>query len=212
MGNLVEASSLSVNRQLYGNLHSEGHNVIAYSHDPEGLYLEDYGVMGDVATAMRDPAFYRWHAFIDSVFLRHKNTLPAYNAAKHLAYEGVSVQSVSVQISQGKNPAPNVLITFWQRSDVDLAAGLDFGPEGNVYAQFTHLQHAPFEYRIMVNNNSRTARRGTCRIFICPRNDERKSVNLKFADQRALLIEMDKFTVNCKIIWRSNTLIYGRIY
>lgn len=39
---------------------------------------ETFGVIGDPATAMRDPIFYRWHAFIDDVFQEHKNTLPRY--------------------------------------------------------------------------------------------------------------------------------------
>lgn len=34
--------------------------------------------MGDSATAMRDPVFYRWHAFIDDVFQEFKQTLPTY--------------------------------------------------------------------------------------------------------------------------------------
>lgn len=39
---------------------------------------ESFGIMGDSATAMRDPVFYKWHAFINDIFLEHKNTLPAY--------------------------------------------------------------------------------------------------------------------------------------
>lgn len=35
--------------------------------------------MADVATAMRDPIFYRWHAYIDEIFQEYKATLPAYN-------------------------------------------------------------------------------------------------------------------------------------
>lgn len=35
--------------------------------------------MGDPATAMRDPVFYRWHAFVDDIFQEHKNLLPRYN-------------------------------------------------------------------------------------------------------------------------------------
>lgn len=35
--------------------------------------------MGDTATDMRDPMFYRWHAFIDDIFQEYKNTLPQYN-------------------------------------------------------------------------------------------------------------------------------------
>lgn len=200
-------------------MHNQGHNIIAFSHDPDQRHLEDYAVMGDVTTAMRDPIFYRWHSFIESVFVRYKNTLPSYNVAQHFAYNGVTVDSINVQITRGKNPSANTLLTFWQKSDVDLAAGLDFGPKGNVYAEFTHLQHAPFEYIISVTNSgyilikfiviiyvkttiiflNSAARRGTCRIFMCPRFDER-GTPLRFRDQRSLMIEMDKFTVNCKVI------------
>lgn len=68
--------------------------------------------------------------------------------------------------------------------------------------QFTHLQHAPFEYRIEVTNSSNAPRQGTCRIFLCPRHDERGQT-MRFRDQRSLLIEMDKFYVTCKraCIW-----------
>lgn len=58
LGNIVESSALSPNKTLYGNIHNEGHNIIAFVHDPEQKYLEEYGVMGDVTTAMRDPIFY----------------------------------------------------------------------------------------------------------------------------------------------------------
>lgn len=34
--------------------------------------------MGDNTTAMRDPIFYRWHAFIDDIFQSFKSTLPRY--------------------------------------------------------------------------------------------------------------------------------------
>lgn len=116
-------------------------------------------------------------------------------ANTELAYSGITVSSVSVQITKGKNTKANTLLTFWQKSDVDLSTGLDFGPEGNVYAQFTHLQHAPFEYTINVENKSSAQKIGTCRIFICPKNNERGQPILKFEDQRSLMVEMDKFTV-----------------
>lgn len=149
LGNLIESTDLSPNPQFYGNLHNMGHNLISFVHDPDGRHLEDYSVMADVATAMRDPLFYRWHSYLDSIFVRYKNTLPPYRQ-NQLNYDGVTVNSVNLQITT-KGSSPNILLTFWQKSDVDLAAGLDFGP-GNVFAQFTHLQHAPFEYRISANN------------------------------------------------------------
>ena len=161
--------------------------------------------MADVATAMRDPIFYRWHTFIDSICVKYKNTLASYNQ-QQLDFSGVQVSSVNVQISR-RNSTPNTLLTFWQRSDVDLAAGLDFGP-GNVFVQFTHLQHAPFEYRIIVENNSGGPRRGTCRIFLCPKNDERGQA-LRFRDQRPLMMEMDKFLVNCEYFGVRRELVKG---
>lgn len=94
--------------------------------------------MADVATAMRDPIFYRWHAFIDSIFVKYKNTLSPYQS-KDLVYDGINLSSVHVEIvSKSPNKASNVLLTYWQKSDVDLGAGLDFGP-GNVYAQVFFL-------------------------------------------------------------------------
>lgn len=155
LGDVLEASALSPNRQLYGNLHNMGHNLIAYVHDPDNRHLEgdylsinysriyiiennffhkDYGIMGDVTTAMRDPIFYRWHAFINSIFVKFKNTLRSYQS-NELLFEDIVVHSVDVQITKrSTNTTPNVLLTYWQKSDVDLGAGLDFGP-GNVYAQ-----------------------------------------------------------------------------
>lgn len=38
--------------------------------------------MGDSATAMRDPVFYRWHAQVDDMFQEFKATLPQYQVAQ----------------------------------------------------------------------------------------------------------------------------------
>lgn len=150
LGNVIESSSLSPNRQLYGNLHNLGHNIISYVHDPDNRHLEDYGVMADVTTAMRDPIFYRWHSFLDSIFVKFKNTLAAYDTT-HLINDGVVVNSVNVQITKS-NAVPNVLLTYWQKSDVDLGAGLDFGP-GNVYAQVSKKNNYYFVvFPIQCNN------------------------------------------------------------
>lgn len=127
------------------------------------------------------------------MFARYKKNINKYNANTDFVYNGVTVTSVGV-ILKAKNAKPNVLLTYWQKSDVDLSAGLDFGEEGNVYAQFTHLQHAPFDYTINVENSSGAQRMGTCRIFLTPVNDER-GTPLSFEDQRKLMIEMDKFTI-----------------
>lgn len=71
--------------------------------------------------------------------------------------------------------------------------------------QFTHLQHAPFEYQIDVTNETSTMKQGTCRIFLLPKVDERGQA-MRFRDQRMFAIEMDKFLVHCKynnVRWNS---------
>lgn len=39
LGNMVEASMLSPNLDLYGSLHNNGHSFSAYMHDPTHRYL-----------------------------------------------------------------------------------------------------------------------------------------------------------------------------
>ncbi|XP_016986003.1 phenoloxidase 2 [Drosophila rhopaloa] len=193
LGNMIEASPvLSVNRTFYGNLHNEGHNIISFAHDPDNRHLEEFGVMGDVTTAMRDPIFYRWHGFIDSVFNKFKAHLNPYNDAE-LNFDGVSVTYIEAKIGKSNTKA-NTLLTYWQKSSADLAAGLDFGPSANILASFTHLQNAPFTYTFNVTNSG-AKRTGTCRIFICPKTDERNQP-LRLEEQRLMAIEMDKFTVD----------------
>ncbi|GAB0090958.1 hypothetical protein DMENIID0001_057440 [Sergentomyia squamirostris] len=194
LGNMIETTILSPNLQLYGNLHNMGHTIIGYCHDPENRFLEEFGVMASDATAMRDPVFYRWHLFLNQIFQKHKNTLPEYDTKSQLDYEGITVNSISCKMTQVNTP-PNLILTYWQHGQINLSSGLDFQRRGNVFGQFTHLQHAPFTWHIVVNNNSSTPRRGTCRIWMGPRNGE-QGMPLTFVDQRLLMIEMDHFTVN----------------
>ena len=131
LGNIIESSILSPNRQLYGDMHNMGHVFISYAHDPDHRHLESFGVMGDVATAMRDPVFYRWHSYIDDIFQEHKNKLPPYTRSQ-LTFDGISITGITVQPEDGP---PNTFQTFWQQSDVDLSRGMDFVPRGNVFAR-----------------------------------------------------------------------------
>uniref|UniRef100_A0A336MYZ2 CSON010253 protein n=1 Tax=Culicoides sonorensis TaxID=179676 RepID=A0A336MYZ2_CULSO len=193
LGNIIEASSLSVNQQLYGDWHNTGHDLFAYSHDPDGRYLEDIGVMGDVTTAMRDPIFYRFHKHVDDIFDRHKRLLPQYNRAQ-LSFAPVAVNSVMCRIPK-ETAAPNVLLTFWQRSQVDLSGGLDFQSDGPAFVSFVHLQHADFDYVLDISNNSSGTLLGTCRIFLAPKCDE-NCREFHFNEARKLMVELDKFTVS----------------
>ena len=39
LGNIIESSVLSPNRNYYGDLHNMGHVMLAYIHDPDHRYL-----------------------------------------------------------------------------------------------------------------------------------------------------------------------------
>lgn len=90
-------------------------------------------VSGESATAIRDPAFYRWHAFIDQLFQIHKEKLRPYTE-REIGYPSIVVSSIEVK-SDGTDIPANVFKTFWQQSDIDLSRGIDFVPRGNVYAR-----------------------------------------------------------------------------
>ncbi|CAG9576271.1 unnamed protein product [Danaus chrysippus] len=188
LGNLMESSIISRNRGFYGDLHNMGHVFISYSHDPDHRNLEQFGVMGDSATAMRDPVFYRWHAYIDDIFQLYKNKLTPYSNDK-FDFPGIRVQSVGISSGSGQDR----LSTQWEQSTLELGRGLDFTPRGSVLAKFTHLQHDEFNYVIEVNNTSGAGVMGTVRLFMAPVNDE-QGRPLSFDEQRRLMMEMDKFT------------------
>nr|QOQ34392.1 prophenoloxidase 2-2 [Sogatella furcifera] len=192
LGDLIEASSLSINRNFYGDLHNLGHAALSLIHDPEFKYLENVSVVGDLATAMRDPVFYRWHALIDDIFVKYKQTLPPYSV-QQLGFDGIRINSIEVN---SKSSPKNQFSTFWQQSDVNLARGMDFAPRSNVFARITHLQHQPFEYKIKVTNTGQQ-RQGTVRIFLAPKFDER-GLPFLFNDERKMMIEVDRFVHNFK--------------
>ncbi|XP_052739225.1 phenoloxidase 1 [Bicyclus anynana] len=191
LGNIVESSILSPNRDFYGSLHNNGHSFAGYMHDPNMQYLESFQVMADESTNMRDPFFYCWHAFVDDLFQRFQESgnVRPYSRSE-LENPGVQITSARIESSTGEM---NTINTFWMQSDVDLSRGLDFSDRGAVYARFTHLNHRPYQYVIEANNTG-NANRTTVRIFICPKFDER---NLPWIlnDQRKMFIEMDRFVV-----------------
>lgn len=191
LGNLVESNVLSINRTEYGNLHNQGHNLISYIHDPENLYLENFSVMGDSSTAMRDPVFYRWHAYINYMFEQYKHTLPPYTKDELIFTD---IQVTDIQITSNGIPN-NQIFTFWQQADIDLSKGLDFAEQkGSIFARITHLQHAPFQYNITVQNGGQ-ARIGTVRIFYAPKYDE-TGVGMQLRYQKSTFVELDRFTYN----------------
>lgn len=83
LANTIEATELSVNPFIYDafGLHNSGHLVIGLVEDPDWRYKKVPGVMSEVATAMRDPVFYNYHALIDNIVEKHKETLSPYKVS-----------------------------------------------------------------------------------------------------------------------------------
>ncbi|CAG9811779.1 unnamed protein product [Chironomus riparius] len=194
LGNILEASQqLSPNPNYYGDLHNMGHTIISYVHDPDHRHLESFGVIGDSATAMRDPVFYRWHQNIDDMFNEYKIRMNPYTA-QQLTYPSIRVTAVGIQLDNGRT---NQFHTFWQQSDINMTKGMDFMPRGDVFARFTHLQHIPFTINVQANNDSSAPKMGMVRVFMAPKVDDRGQ-QMSFRDQRRYMIEMDKFVANLR--------------
>lgn len=126
-----------------------GHVFMAFAHDPEHRHLESFGVLGESATAIRDPAFYRWHAFIDQYFQIHKEKLRPYNE-KEIGYDSIVLSTL--EFKTAGDVKPNIFNTFWQQSDVDLSRGMDFLPRGNIYARFDLFWISKFMLRAIFCN------------------------------------------------------------
>jgi len=196
LGNIVESSMLSKNRNLYGNMHNMGHMIISYAHDPDKRYLQNDGVMGETSTAMRDPIFYRWHGFINDLFQLHKRKLPAYTK-EQLEFKSVQVKSVKVKTSSD-DVKLNVLKTSWEKATVDIKNGLDFAAPDESIVTITHLQHERFTITIEVNNYKWQTIPGTVRIFMAPKYQPPYRKEWSFNDQRLMMIELDKFEFSLK--------------
>lgn len=188
VGNAVEANFDTVNFKLYGNLHCYAHVIAARITDPFGAYGEDSGAMYDVATSARDPLFYRWHKYINSFFVEHKETLKPYTKDE-LNWSDVEVKGISVQ---GQSSKPNWLKTYWQYTLVKINQGFEFTQESPAYVKLKHLQHEDFDYIIDIKNKASAPRYGVVRIFLAPVYSE---LDKKFTlnEQRLLMLEMDKF-------------------
>lgn len=143
------------------------------------------------------PKIFLWISEVNKLHLRisSPNNYSNISLLFQLDYRGVTVQNVEIAV-QGGGPT-NTFQTFWQQSDVDLSRGMDFTPRGPVFARFTHLQHQPFQYQVQVNNAGQQ-RMGTCRIFLAPKFDER-GLPWLYRDQKVMFIELDRFTVSCKL-------------
>ncbi|KAJ8019930.1 Hemocyanin AA6 chain [Holothuria leucospilota] len=196
LGAAVEASVSSPNIALYGSVHNIGHDLLARITDPDGRYKSADGVMGDAAVSVRDPIFFRWHKFIDNLFVLHKLNLEPYTE-KDLALDDLTITSGYVKVpSSGER---NVLTTRMEDFIVDISHDMFLDPDPQdsantpVNVKVKQINHDHFEY--IITMESTKAMKVAIRIFIAPSFDEH-GTQLPLSSQRSLFIEMDKFVHN----------------
>lgn len=100
--------------------------------------------MGETNTAMRDPAFYEWHTYVDDFYKLHKRMLAPYTE-KELGCPNIVVKNL--EILDGENAITDTLQTFWQMSEVNLSSGLDYVGSGAIRVKFKHLNYEHYQYK-----------------------------------------------------------------
>ena len=142
--------------------HGYGHVITAFVMAPNGG--GEPGDIGDPATAIRDPFFWRWHRHIDDLGFAFEEKLDP------LAFDDApDVNLTAVELAFEADPATAVdeLVTLVAETD-----GVEHG------------DHEPFLWRLRAENPGADERMVTVRIFIAP---------AEAAEDRRAWIEMDKF-------------------
>nr|BAO96441.1 prophenoloxidase beta [Penaeus monodon] len=177
VGEAVEAGA-SVNPGLYGDLNTLGHDLLSQCHDPVRSHKSNVGVLAATETAIRDPVFFRWHKFIDDVFLKYKMTQPPYTPKQlHMNVEvmSVTVTDKSTARAYYTPRRGDQLHTYFRVKSFEATNGIDFklNPEDHfkVHFQSDYLQHTHFYYTIKVFNRNSEVIRPKVRIFLAPKFD-----------------------------------------
>lgn len=115
-----------------------------------------------------------------------------------LGFDDIAINSLKIEYQDAKNGSTkNELKTFYEDTDFNLQYGLNFRPQGSVFARVKHLQHSKFRYVFDVQNNSGTMKTGTVRIFLSHKLGSLGD-KLTFPELRSLMMELDRFEVICK--------------
>lgn len=112
-------------------------------HDPTNKYKTQSTIIKDLSSTLRDPFFYQWHKMVDDLCVRIKVKLPKYKT-EELQLNGIKI--ASLELLDETNNSVEQLITFWQKSTVDLQNGLDFHSNNPSRITFTHLNYQQFIY------------------------------------------------------------------
>lgn len=195
LGDIIESSMYSPNRQYYGALHNTAHIVLGRQADPHGKFDLPPGVLEHFETATRDPTFFRLHKYMDNIFKEHKDSLTPYTK-EELEFSGVSINDVTIE---------GELETYFEDFEYNLVNAVDDTveiPDVDIHTYVPRLNHKDFAYKIDVDNNG-DERMATVRIFAWPHEDN-NLIPYTFDEGRWKAMELDKFWV--KLSSGSNTI------
>eukprot|EP00092_Neocalanus_flemingeri_P108984 GFUD01140010.1.p1 GENE.GFUD01140010.1~~GFUD01140010.1.p1 ORF type:complete len:865 (+),score=172.38 GFUD01140010.1:385-2595(+) len=143
-------------RRMERGLHNMGHSAISEMSGGRG-------VMGSSIGAMRDPIFYRWHGFVDSVFKDYKNRLSPYTE-EDLGFPGVRV-TASVEPQEGES---NTFYTYREMATVRLNGLNNAGPGTRTSLQYSRMNHRQFTWNIVVSSDLPSGTPAIVRVFMLP--------------------------------------------
>ena len=141
------------------DLHNAGHDAIA------DMSREARGVMAVPTGSMRDPIFYRWHAFVENLIREeYKNKLAPYSETD-LGFPGVESVTVSVQPVDGDN---NTFYTYREMTSVNLDSLDSTSPGSRMSVQYLRMNHRPFSWHIVINTTLNERTPAIVRLFMMP--------------------------------------------
>merc|ERR1712212_946037 len=187
LGDIIESSEYSPNAYYYGALHNTAHIVLGRQGDPKGKFNQPPGVMEHFETATRDPAFFRLHKYMNNIFKEFKDRLPPYTKEDFL-WEGIDLTEISIEGS---------LETYFEDYEFSITNAVDDTENVNevpLTAVVKRLNHKPFAFKMVVNNNKGAPAIASARIYMCPRRDA-NGVAFHPNSGRWGCIEMDKFYI-----------------
>jgi len=124
---------------------------------------------------------------MNNIFKEFKDRLPSYTKEDFL-WEGIDLQKIEIEGS---------LETYFEDFEFSLGNAVDDSETVDdvaLTAVVKRLNHKPFAFKMLVNNNKESAAVASARIFMCPRRDA-NGVAYHPNSGRWGCIEMDKFYV-----------------
>lgn len=198
LGNTLLANAGSVNKTLYGSIHNHGHLIIANSTDPSGMYNMHPGPMHWDQTAPRDPAFYRWHKFIDNLFEEHRYTLDPHHV-KELQFPGVELEHLNVKLEpqdyhkkRVEKPLDTKNHFYTYREMKEYKVYNTNNDQEAIKVKNASMDHIPYSFNLKVKNKNRGDVMVCFRVFLVPETDE------PLDNWRTMFIELDKFVESFK--------------